>query len=231
MTKIFNSVRAQRFLIPDIYDVLIEFEPRGNDPGLTADEQSALKKGIMKTWAYHVTKEEALALSTSTDKPFATTGKTQAEKDIELKDIIKYVELLATSADGEYTERITKEGNSEYDFEVIENQDTLPVSIEAVEEGDKKILDELLSDEVLVTVGGVEITQKQAVIGGTALIVIIVVATSICCAISYWKRKRIAAEARRASNYIRRSTATLRASIRKARGKPTPEDEAKPMTD
>ena len=49
--------------------------------------------------------------------------------------------------------------------------------------------------------------------------------------ISYWKRKRIAAEARRASNYIRRSTATLRASIRRARGKPTPEDEAKPMTD
>jgi len=48
--------------------------------------------------------------------------------------------------------------------------------------------------------------------------------------ISYWKRKRIAAEARRASNYVRRSTATLRASIRKARGKPTPEDEAKPMT-
>jgi hypothetical protein len=43
--------------------------------------------------------------------------------------------------------------------------------------------------------------------------------------ISYWKRKRIAAEARRASNYVRRSTATLRASIRKARGKPTPEDE------
>mgnify|MGYP001202258831 CR=1 FL=1 len=49
--------------------------------------------------------------------------------------------------------------------------------------------------------------------------------------LSYWKRKRIAAEARRASNYVRRSTATLRASIRKARGKPTPEDEAKPMTD
>jgi len=50
-------------------------------------------------------------------------------------------------------------------------------------------------------------------------------------ACSYWKRKRIAAEARRASNYVRRSTATLRASIRKARGKPTPEDESKPMTD
>jgi len=50
-------------------------------------------------------------------------------------------------------------------------------------------------------------------------------------AISYWKRKRIAQEARRASNYVRRSTATLRASIRRARGKPTPEEETKPMTD
>lgn len=160
MTKIFNSVRAQRFLIPDIYDVLIEFEPRGNDPGLTADEQAALKKGIMKTWAYHVTKEEALQLSTSTETPFAATGKTDAEKATELKDIIKYVELYATEDSGVYT-RITKEGNSEYDYEVIENQDTLPVSIEAVAtEEDKDILDTLTSDETLVTVAGIDITVE-----------------------------------------------------------------------
>lgn len=49
--------------------------------------------------------------------------------------------------------------------------------------------------------------------------------------VSYWKRKKIAEGARRASNYVRRSTATLRASIRKARGQKVQDGDTKPMTD
>jgi hypothetical protein len=80
-------------------------------------------------------------------------------------------------------------------------------------------------------VGGREITKKETFMATTGTLLIILICVAICLGVSFYKRKRIAAEARRASNYVRRSTATLRASIRKARGKPTPEDEAKPMTE
>jgi len=83
----------------------------------------------------------------------------------------------------------------------------------------------------LLTVAGTDITAANVFWATSGVLIIILICVVICMVISYWKRKRIAAEARRASNYVRRSTATLRASIRKARGKPTPEDEAKPMTD
>lgn len=79
--------------------------------------------------------------------------------------------------------------------------------------------------------GGREITKKETFMATTGTLLIILICVAICLGVSFYKRKRIAAEARRASNYVRRSTATLRASIRKARGKPTPEDEAKPMTE
>jgi hypothetical protein len=86
----------------------------------------------------------------------------------------------------------------------------------------------IYSDEELA----LGISKKEAFWAASGTLVIILICVVICLAVSFYKRKRIAAEARRASNYVRRSTATLRASIRKARGKPTPEDEApKNMTD
>lgn len=69
-----------------------------------------------------------------------------------------------------------------------------------------------------MTVGGRDITGEEVVIGTGVLVAIILVGVAICMGVSYWKRKKIAEGARRASNYVRRSTATLRASIRKARG-------------
>lgn len=89
----------------------------------------------------------------------------------------------------------------------------------------------IYNDKTLLTIGGRDITVKETFWAASGTLVIILIVVAICLAVSFWKRKRIAAEARRASNYIRRSTATLRASIRKARGKPTPEEEVKPMTD
>ena len=89
----------------------------------------------------------------------------------------------------------------------------------------------IYNDKKLLTIGGRDITVKETFWAASGTLVIILIVVAICLAVSFWKRKRIAAEARRASNYIRRSTATLRASIRKARGKPTPEEEVKPMTD
>lgn len=89
----------------------------------------------------------------------------------------------------------------------------------------------IYNDETLFSIGGKDISKKETFWAASGTLIIILICVAICLAVSFYKRKRIAAEARRASNYIRRSTATLRASIRKARGKPTPEDEAKPMTD
>lgn len=89
----------------------------------------------------------------------------------------------------------------------------------------------IYNDEKLFSIGGRDISVKETFWAASGTLIIILICVAICLAVSFWKRKRIAAEARRASNYVRRSTATLRASIRKARGKPTPEDEAKPMTD
>ena len=42
MTKVFRSVRTNRFIIPAEYDVLIEFEPKSGDPGFTDKQQAAI---------------------------------------------------------------------------------------------------------------------------------------------------------------------------------------------
>ena len=181
----------------------------------------------------HITQAKATELSTSTEKPFAgDESLTEQERNTELKDLIVYVEKLPTK--DTYPD-VTIDTNDYGDFfKPIANQDNLPKSPKAVSGdmgGAPEWFTAIYNDKTLLTIGGRDITVKETFWAASGTLVIILIVVAICLAVSFWKRKRIAAEARRASNYIRRSTATLRASIRKARGKPTPEEEVKPMTD
>lgn len=74
--------------------------------------------------------------------------------------------------------------------------------------------------ETAFTIGDRDITKGEVVGLSATVIVIIIVASVICCAISIWKRKAIAAGARRASQAVR-------ASIRRMsrRGAVDPSDE------
>jgi hypothetical protein len=40
MVKVYRSVRTNKFLVPDIYTVLIEFEPKTADPAYADDEDA-----------------------------------------------------------------------------------------------------------------------------------------------------------------------------------------------
>lgn len=51
MVKLYSSKRTNRFIIPDIYDVMIEFEPKSDDPGYTDEAQDATTKGTFKVSA------------------------------------------------------------------------------------------------------------------------------------------------------------------------------------
>lgn len=119
MTKLFVSRRTRRFLIPDEYDVLIDFEPQNGDTSFNQAQQDATTKGTFKVSAMHVSADEAQTLSESTEKPFASTGANDEEKNIELKTLIEFVERLAT---GDTYERLIKTG-PEYDYEPLESDD------------------------------------------------------------------------------------------------------------
>lgn len=71
MSKVFKSVRTNRFIIPDAYDVLIEFEPKKGDPGYNDAQQAATEQGTFRLKVQHIDQAKATELSTSTEKPFA----------------------------------------------------------------------------------------------------------------------------------------------------------------
>lgn len=179
--------------------------------------------------------DEAAALIQSTAKPYANdAGANDDTKNIMLKDIINYSARLAIASSYTTANGITTynaDATEEELIAIFANDDKLPKQSISSEGGTPGWYTTIYNEKVLFKVGDTEITTAQAFWASTGLLIIILVCVAICMAISFWKRKRIAAEARRASNYVRRSTATLRASIRKARGKPTPEEESKPMTD
>lgn len=60
MTKLFISRRTRRFIIPDEYDVLIDFEPYDGDLAFNEAQQEATTKGTFKVSAKHITADEAL---------------------------------------------------------------------------------------------------------------------------------------------------------------------------
>lgn len=131
MTKVFRSVRTNRFIIPDEYDVLIEFEPKSGDPGYNKRQQAAIEQGNFRLKAQHITQAEATRLSTSTEKPFAgVESLTEVEKNTELKDLIVYVERLPVK-DSYAPVTIDTTDYGDF-FKPIANQDSLPKSPEAV---------------------------------------------------------------------------------------------------
>lgn len=81
-------------------------------------------------------------------------------------------------------------------------------------------------------IGGVSVSNEEAVIGSTALLIIIIGIVVICCFVSYLERKKIAEEARRASAYAKRASQKIRRSIKSMRGQnPGPEEPEAPKTD
>lgn len=80
-------------------------------------------------------------------------------------------------------------------------------------EGEEVSLAKPWYDETLFSVGGVEITKKEALIGTAGIVAIIVVVVLVCCFISWRKRKQIAAGVRRASTFIKRQSLKLRNSL------------------
>lgn len=74
----------------------------------------------------HVTKEKALELKDSTEKPFANTeGASDATKALELKTMIIFTERLPTvdTATGETYERIIKTGEGEDEWGAVKLAD------------------------------------------------------------------------------------------------------------
>jgi hypothetical protein len=91
MVKLFISKRTRRFILPDDYDVLIDFEPATGDSAFNKAQQDATTKGTFKVSAMHITADKATALTTGADsgtKPFATTGANDAEKSVTLGELI-----------------------------------------------------------------------------------------------------------------------------------------------
>lgn len=60
-------------------------------------------------------------------------------------------------------------------------------------------------DKTLFSVGDTDITNEHVVLGSSTIVIIIIVIVAVCCGVSWWKRKSIANQARRASTWIRRS--------------------------
>lgn len=86
-------------------------------------------------------------------------------------------------------------------------------------------------DIELFELGGVSVTNEEAVIGSTALLIIIIGIVVICCFVSYLERKKIAEEARRASAYAKRASQKIRRSIKSMRGQaPDPEEPEAPKS-
>ena len=83
--------------------------------------------------------------------------------------------------------------------------------------------DESWIDKELFTIGGVEVTAKDAVISSTVILVIIIIASLICLFISWRKRHAIANGARRASTFIVRQSQIIRNTIKANLGRPVEE--------
>ena len=60
-------------------------------------------------------------------------------------------------------------------------------------------------EKTLITIGSTEIKNEHVVWGSGIIIAIIILSVLICFAVSWWKRKFIVTQARRASTWVRRS--------------------------
>lgn len=80
-------------------------------------------------------------------------------------------------------------------------------------------------------IGDLSITNKEVAQVSGATITLIVIIILICLFVSYRKRKRIVVEARRASEFVRRSTRKIRMSIKQKMGQPIDEFESNEPVD
>ena len=74
------------------------------------------------------------------------------------------------------------------------------------------------SEQEAFTIGNTVVTKGDVAKVSGLTIALIVISSLICLYVSWRKRKRIAQEARRASEFIRRSTRKIRMSIKKLAG-------------
>ena len=79
---------------------------------------------------------------------------------------------------------------------------------------DGEVVDDSWFNREAFTIGDLVITNKEVTQVSGVTIAIIIISVLVCVAISYRKRKRIAIEARRASEFVRRSTRKVRMSIK-----------------
>jgi ATP/ADP translocase len=96
----------------------------------------------------------------------------------------------------------------------------VPTSEDVVVNWDGEVIDDSWFSREAFTIGNTVITNKEVTQVSGITIVIIVIIVVVCMVVSFRKRKRIAMEARRASEFVRRSTRKLRMSIKKTLGQP-----------
>lgn len=94
----------------------------------------------------------------------------------------------------------------------------IPTSEDVVVNWDGEVIDDSWFSREVFTIGDTVITNKEVTQVSGITIAIIIIIVLVCMAISFRKRKRIAMEARRASEFVRRSTRKLRMSIKKTLG-------------
>ena len=208
MTKVFKSKFGRKYLIPAEYDIFIDFAPISYAKGTT---QSPINPGKFQYLAKWVA---------STD-------------DYTNDDTVEIVERLPPLEGAEVTPLPVTNPDSDDGGVEITDDTVLP----APEERESAIDDSIgakwrsWKDNEAFGIGGLSVSNEEAVVGSTAIIIVIVGVVVICCFVSYLERKKIAEEARRASAYAKRASQKIRRSIKSMRGQdPGPEEPEAPKT-
>lgn len=89
---------------------------------------------------------------------------------------------------------------------------------------DGEIVDESWFSREAFRIGDTIITNTEVTQVSVVTILLIIIAVLVCVGISYRKRDKIQLEARRASEFVRRSTYKVRMSIKSKLGQPVGEE-------
>ena len=208
--KVFKSRFGRKFLFPAEYDIFIDFAPISY---LKNTNQQPINPGKFQYRATHV----------------ATTDDYENDETVE---IVRRLPPLEGTAEVE-TVPVADPESDEGSFEVLDDA-VLPPPEKRESAIDQTIAERWRSWKggEAFGIGGVSVSNEEAVIGSTALLIIIIGIVVICCFVSYLERKKIAEEARRASAYAKRASQKIRRSIKSMRGQnPGPEEPEAPKTD
>jgi hypothetical protein len=200
VTKIYKAYFGRKFIIPAEYDIMISFAPiRYLEPaGKTEFGKFRFRVSHQTT----LTKEQ-LAMSN-----LELLDRTKPSEDAAEEENTTPVDDEATggdqTADGETTEEETLKP-VEDDVVILDDSD-LPTKDQVKVNWDGETVDDNWFQNEAFKIGDRSITNKEVTQVSGFTIIIIIVITLICMYISWRKRKRIAQEARRASEFVRRST-------------------------